>query len=93
MEGTTAPGTAPATTSQNGRYATPPPGTRSASQIRDDIEAQRGELARSVDALRVRWGEVTDISTQVRKHRKELLIGAAVIGFAIGGAIALGRRR
>lgn len=77
----------------NGRYVPPPPGTRSSEQIRSDVEAQRNELARSVDALRVRWSEATDVKAQLRKHRTELLIGAAVVGFAIGGAIALARRR
>jgi hypothetical protein len=77
----------------NGRFATPPPGTRTAAEIRRDIEAQRGELSRSVDALRVRWGEVTDVGAQVKKHKSELLIGAAVVGFLVGGAIALRRKR
>ena len=92
MESSTrAPGQA--TAAGNGRFATPPPGTRSAAEIRRDIEAQRGELSRSVDALRTCWGEVTDVGAQVRKHKAELLVGAAVVGFLIGGAIALGRRR
>jgi hypothetical protein len=77
----------------NHRPAMPPPGTRSANQIRNDIVQQRQELSRSVDALRTRWGEVTDIGHQIREHRTELLVGAAAIGFLIGGAIALGRRR
>ena len=87
---TTAAGQASA--AGNGRFATPPPGTRSAAEIRRDIEAQRGELARSVDALRIRWGEVTDLGAQIRKHKGELLVGAAIAGFIIGGAIALRRR-
>jgi hypothetical protein len=29
----------------------------------------------------------------VSEHRTELLVGAAAVGFLIGGAIALGRRR
>ena len=60
MESTTSTGGAIGATG-NGRYAPPPPGTRSAEQIRSDIEAQRGELSRSVDALRHRWVEVTDV--------------------------------
>ncbi len=79
--------------SGNGRYSPPPPGTRSSDQIRDDIVAQRQHLSRSVDALRTRWGEVTDVRRQVREHRTEILVGAAVMGALIGGAIALGRRR
>jgi len=54
---------------------------------------QRQELSRSVDALRNRWVRVTDVKRQVREHRTELAVGAAVVGFLIGGAIALRRRR
>jgi Protein of unknown function (DUF3618) len=92
MEGTTGAPPQAGAAGGNGRFATPPPGTRTAAQIRDDIEAQRGELARSVDALRARWAEVTDVGTHLRNHRTQLLIGAAVAGFVIGGALALRRR-
>ncbi len=77
----------------NGRWTPPPPGTRSAEQIRSDIEKQRQEFSRSVDALRNRWVQVTDVRRQISEHRTELAVGAAVVGFLIGGAIALGRRR
>ncbi len=76
-----------------GRWTPPPSGTRSAEQIRGDIVRQREELSRSVDALRNRWSQVTDVRRQVREHRTELLVGAAVVGFLIGGAIALRRRK
>ena len=76
----------------NGRWAPPPPGSRSAEQIRRDIVQQRQELSRSVDALRNRWLQVTDVRRQVREHKTELAVGAAVVGFLIGGAIALRRR-
>ena len=36
---------------------------------------------------------MTDVRRQIREHRTELAVGAAVVGFLIGGAIALGRRR
>lgn len=77
----------------NGRYQPPPPGSRSAAEIRTDIVAQREQLSSSVDALRNRWGEVTNVRRQLAKHKTELLIGAAAVGFLVGGAIALGRRR
>jgi hypothetical protein len=77
----------------NGRWSPPPPGTRSAEQIRRDIVQQRQELSRSVDALRNRWIQVTDVRRQVREHRTELAVGSALVGFLIGGAIALRRRR
>jgi len=77
----------------NGRRAMPAPGSRSSEEIRRDIVEQRQELSRSVDALRNRWVQVTDVKRQIREHRTELAVGAAVVGFLIGGAIALSRRR
>ena len=71
----------------------PAPGTRSAQEIRNDIVRQREQLAGSVDQLRDRWGEVTNLRRQVSKHKTELLIGAAVAGFVVGGIIAFSRRR
>lgn len=66
---------------------------RSAAQIRRDIDVQRQDLGRSVEALRGRVAELTDWRRQAREHRRELIIGAAAVGFAIGGLIALRRRR
>ncbi len=80
-------------TGGNGRRPMPPPGTRSSDQIRRDIVQQRQEFSRSVDALRNRWVQVTDVKRQISEHRTELAVGAAVVGFLVGGAIALSRRR
>jgi len=90
---TTTPAPTTTTSSGNGRWAPPAPGTRSADQIKTDIVRQRHELSRSVDALRTRWSQATDLGHQIREHKTELLVGAAVVGFLVGGAIALGRRR
>jgi len=79
-------------TGGNGRWAPPPPGSRSSEQIRRDIVQQREQLSRSVDALRHRWIEVTDVKRQLREHQGQLAIGAAVLGFAVGAVIALRRR-
>jgi hypothetical protein len=76
----------------NGRWTPPPPGTRSAEQIRRDIVQQRQELSRSVDALRHRWIEATDVKRQIQEHRTELAVGAAVVGLLVG-LVALRRRR
>jgi hypothetical protein len=76
----------------NGRWTPPPPGTRSAEQIRHDIVQQREQLSRSVDALRHRWVEATDVKRQIREHQSEIAVGAAVVG-ALIGLIALRRRR
>jgi 50S ribosomal subunit-associated GTPase HflX len=65
---------------------------RSSAQIRRDIEMKRGELSHSVTALRRRVNELTDWRRQVREHRRELVVGAAIVGFAVGGLIALRRR-
>jgi uncharacterized protein DUF3618 len=66
---------------------------RSAAQIRRDIDVQRQQLGTSVEALRGRVTELTDWRRQVREHRNELIVGAAVVGFAIGVRAMLRRRR
>jgi hypothetical protein len=66
---------------------------RTSAQIRADVEIQRQQLGQSVEALRGRVGELTDWRRQVREHRRELIVGAAVVGFAVGMRIALRRRR
>jgi hypothetical protein len=65
---------------------------RSSAQIRRDIDVQRRQLGTSVEALRGRVGELTDWRRQVREHQRELIIGAAAIGFAIGVRAMLRRR-
>ena len=74
------------------RRAAPPPG-RTSAEIRADIERQREELSHSVVALRGRVAELTNWRRQVREHRRELVIGAAVVGFAVGGLLAMRRSR
>jgi hypothetical protein len=78
----------------------PPPGrpapgapARSSDQIRRDVEVRRGELAGSVELLRRRVTDLTDWRRQVREHRTELVAGAAIAGFVVGGFLALRRRR
>ncbi len=66
---------------------------RTAAEIRRDIDIQRAQLGNSVEALRGRVTELTDWRRQVREHRSELIVGAAIVGFAIGGLMALRRRR
>lgn len=66
---------------------------RSPAEIRRDIDTQRQDLGRSVEALRGRVAELTDWRRQVREHKQQLVIGAAVAGFALGGLMMLRRRR
>jgi hypothetical protein len=65
---------------------------RSAAEIRRDIDLQRQELGTSVEELRGRVTELTDWRRQVDEHKRELIIGAAAIGFAIGVRMMLRRR-
>jgi hypothetical protein len=74
------------------RRTTGAPG-RTSAEIRADIERQRDELAGSVVALRSKVTELTDWRRQVREHRRELVIGAAVVGFAVGVRLMARRRR
>lgn len=71
--------------------------TRSPEEIRQSVEVTRQELAFSVNDLRAKVGELTNVRRQLLEHRREALIGAAVAGFLIGGgvaaAFALVRRR
>lgn len=66
---------------------------RTAAEIRRDIDIQREQLGTSVEALRGRVTELTDWRRQVNEHRSQLIVGAAVVGFAIGVRAMLRRRR
>jgi hypothetical protein len=66
---------------------------RSAAEIRRDLDLQRRELGTSVELLRGRVAELTDWRRQVREHRSQLIAGAAIAGFALGGLMMLRRRR
>jgi hypothetical protein len=66
---------------------------RSPAEIRRDIDLQRQDLGRSVEALRGKVAELTDWRRQVREHRSQLITGAAIAGFALGGLMMLRRRR
>jgi hypothetical protein len=66
---------------------------RTAAEIRRDIDSQRQDLGHSVEALRGRVTELTDWRRQVREHKQQLVVGAAIAGFVIGGMLALRRRR
>ncbi len=66
---------------------------RSAEQIRKDIDLQRQQLGTSVEALRVRVTELTDWKRQVEEHKREIMIGAAAVGFLVGARLMFGRRK
>jgi hypothetical protein len=74
-------------------------GTRSPEEIRRSIEANRAELGLAVERLRGEVTQATDWRRQLRAHKKQVMIGAAVAGFVLGGGMAAmtgmltGRRR
>ncbi len=61
---------------------------RSPEDIRRDIEQHRRELGDAVGRLRVEVQRATDWRSQVVAHQQQVLIGAAIAGFVIGGGIA-----
>lgn len=61
---------------------------RSPEEIRRSIEANRAELGMAVERLRQEVAVVTDWRSQLRANQKQIIIGAAVAGFVIGGGIA-----
>jgi Protein of unknown function (DUF3618) len=62
---------------------------RSPAEIRSSIEANRAELAVSMEQLHTEVAKLTDWRGHVERHKRELLIGAAAVGLALG----LRRRR
>ena len=66
---------------------------RSPAEIRSSIEANRMELAASVERLRGEVTRLTDWRGHVERHRSELMAGAAVVGLVIGVRLLRRRRR
>ena len=63
-------------------------GARTPEEIRRSIEANRTELGLAVERLRGEVAEFADWRQHIRDHQREVLIGAAVTGFVLGGGIA-----
>ena len=61
---------------------------RTPAEIRSSIESNRAELAVSLTQLRGEVTRLTDWRYQMKTHQREVLIGAAVAGFVLGGGIA-----
>jgi hypothetical protein len=66
---------------------------RTPAEIRSSIEANRMELAVSVQKLRGEVTRLADWRAHVERHRSELTVGAAVVGLMIGARVLRGRRR
>jgi uncharacterized protein DUF3618 len=73
--------------------------TRTPEEIRASIEQNRQELGTSLERLRMEVVQLTDWRSQLRRRQPQVMVGAGVAGFVLGGgvaalgAIAFGRRR
>jgi Protein of unknown function (DUF3618) len=61
---------------------------RSPEEIRASIERNREELGTAVEQLRMEVVKLTDWRGQLRRYEPQVLIGAGVAGFVLGGGIA-----
>jgi hypothetical protein len=72
---------------------------RTSAELRASIEHNRQELGSSVERLRGEVVKLTDWRSQLRRYEPQVLIGAGVAGFVLGGGVAaigaltFGRRR
>ncbi|MDQ6807352.1 MAG: hypothetical protein M3065_20915 [Actinomycetota bacterium] len=74
--------------------------SRTPDEIRSSIEENRQQLAVSLGKLREEVVELSDWRKQLVAHQEQILIGAGVAGFVLGGGMAAvgsllfgGRRR
>jgi hypothetical protein len=66
---------------------------RTPAEIRSSIEANRMELAVSVQKLRGEVTRLTDWRGHVERHRSEITVGAAVVGLMLTTRMVRRRRR
>ena len=62
--------------------------SRTPEEIRASMERSRQELGTAVAQLRVEVVRVTDWRSQLKRYEPQVLIGAGVAGFVLGGGIA-----
>jgi hypothetical protein len=61
--------------------------SRTADQVRRDIEAEREQLADAVDQLRSEIGEAANVGGRVREKLPIVAAGALGVGFFVAGGI------
>jgi Protein of unknown function (DUF3618) len=63
------------------------PDSRTPEQIRREIEAEREQLADSVESLRAGLAEATDVNAKLRANLPVAAAGALGAGFVLAGGI------
>lgn len=61
--------------------------TRTAAEIKSDLEAERTKLAAAVTELRGELGAAADISGKVKANLPVVATGAASVGFVLAGGV------
>jgi hypothetical protein len=64
---------------------------RTPEEIRASMEANREGLSTALITLKDEVTELTDWRKQVETHKKELVVGTAVLGVAVGLGLGLSR--
>ena len=60
---------------------------RNPQEIKASIEVTREELTYSLNDLQSKVTQMTDWRSKLRANRQQVLVGAAVAGFVLGGGI------
>ncbi len=63
------------------------PVERTAEQVRQDIDAEREELAKAVEELRSSLGEATDVTGKLKAKLPIIAGAAASAGFVLAGGV------
>jgi hypothetical protein len=64
------------------------PPVRTPEEIRASVEENRRELGLAIERLQGEVAELTNWRKKLAENQRQVLIGAAVAGFLIGGGIA-----
>jgi hypothetical protein len=61
--------------------------SRTLEQVRQDIEAEREQLAGAAEALRDEVAEATNVGAKVRANLPAVAVGALGLGFLLAGGV------
>jgi hypothetical protein len=62
--------------------------TRSPDEIRQSVESTREELRYSLVDLQGKVNQLSDWRAPLRRNRRQVMVGAALAGFVVGGGVA-----